>query len=62
MDLGGRRQRFIKRQILNARRLVHNARRLVLNARRLVDSGEPVQGAIALGMSWATLYRRIHEL
>ncbi|RFA16745.1 resolvase [Subtercola boreus] len=45
-DLGGRRQQFTDSQILNAR--------------RLIDGGEPAaQVARDMGMSRATLYRRI---
>ncbi|MFW3385605.1 UNVERIFIED_CONTAM: recombinase family protein [Kocuria sp. CPCC 205274] len=48
-DLGGRRQTFTDSQIRNAL--------------RLIDGGEPVtQVARDLGMSRATLYRRIREL
>lgn len=48
-DLGGRRQTFTDSQIRNAL--------------RLVDGGEPaLQVARDLGMSRATLYRRIREL
>ena len=48
-DLGGRRQAFTDSQIRNAV--------------RLIDSGEPAaQVARDLGMSRATLYRRIHAL
>lgn len=48
-DLGGRRQTFTDSQIRNAL--------------RLIDSGEPAtQVARDLGMSRATLYRRIREL
>ncbi|WP_144836733.1 recombinase family protein [Kocuria rosea] len=48
-DLGGRRQTFTDSQIRNAV--------------RLIDSGEPAtQVARDLGMSRATLYRRIREL
>jgi DNA invertase Pin-like site-specific DNA recombinase len=48
-DLGRRWQQFTHSQIQNAR--------------RLVDSGEPAtRVAKDLGMSRATLYRRIHEL
>ena len=48
-DLGGRRQQFSDSQIRNAR--------------RLIDAGEPaVQVARDLGMSRATLYRRMAEL
>lgn len=48
-DLGGRRERFTNSQIDNAR--------------RLIDSGQPAtQVARDLGMSRATLYRRIAEI
>ncbi|MFI7744492.1 recombinase family protein [Kocuria rhizosphaericola] len=48
-DLGGRRQTFTDRQIRNAL--------------RLIESGEPAtQVARDLGMSRATLYRRVREL
>lgn len=48
-DLGGRRERFTDSQIENAR--------------RLIDAGQPAtQVARDLGMSRATLYRRIGEL
>jgi DNA invertase Pin-like site-specific DNA recombinase len=48
-DLGGRRPTFTDSQIRNAL--------------RLIDSGEPAtQVARDLGMSRATLYRRIREL
>ena len=48
-DLGGRRQTFTDSQIRNAR--------------RLIDGGEPAtQVARDLGMSRATLYRRIQQL
>ncbi|RFA06688.1 resolvase [Subtercola boreus] len=48
-DLGGRRQQFTDSQIANAR--------------RLIDAGEPAaQVARDLGMSRATLYRRIGSL
>ncbi|RFA19962.1 recombinase family protein [Subtercola boreus] len=48
-DLGGRRQQFTDSQ--------------VMNARRLIDAGEPAsQVARDLGMSRATLYRRIGVL
>ncbi|WP_427136626.1 recombinase family protein [Pseudarthrobacter sp. S9] len=48
-DLGGRRERFTDSQINNAR--------------RLIDAGQPAtQVARDLGMSRATLYRRIGEL
>ncbi|RFA06676.1 resolvase [Subtercola boreus] len=48
-DLGGRRQQFTDSQ--------------VMNARRLIDGGEPAaQVARDLGMSRATLYRRIGSL
>ncbi|MET3721315.1 recombinase family protein [Arthrobacter sp. UYEF21] len=48
-DLGGRRERFTDSQIQNAR--------------RLIDAGQPAtQVARDLGMSRATLYRRMSEL
>jgi DNA invertase Pin-like site-specific DNA recombinase len=48
-DLGGRRERFTDSQIENAR--------------RLIDAGQPAtQVARDLGMSRATLYRRMGEL
>jgi DNA invertase Pin-like site-specific DNA recombinase len=48
-NLGGRRQTFTDSEIRNAL--------------RLIESGEPATQVVrAPGMSWATLYRRVHEL